>query len=94
MILINANLTALHNLVIEADFEGTYAGNKSKVDNFPNYIMSNMRKNLETSIWYDLGVTNYLETLQFHLLEIQISGITELKKRAGLIVGFNVSDGD
>ncbi|MEO0811149.1 MAG: hypothetical protein AAFW82_11060, partial [Pseudomonadota bacterium] len=110
MTLIHANIAALHNLFFQAGISDAFIGSQQdKTIAAKNYITS-VKKEFDMPLeiaaellghadpfrarGVEVEIVNQLLAAGFHLKKVRVNNIPEIKRAAGLVVGFNASDGD
>ncbi|MEO1609747.1 MAG: imelysin family protein [Pseudomonadota bacterium] len=110
MVLIHANIAALHNLLFQAGLSDAFVASEPNETMAAKYYMAKVQKEFDMLLEIatellshadpfpgrevEVEIANRLLAVGFHLKEIRFNNVPEIKKAAGLVVGFNASDGD
>ncbi|MEO1609739.1 MAG: imelysin family protein [Pseudomonadota bacterium] len=110
MTLIHANIAALHNLFFQAGISDAFIGSQQDETVAAKKYITSVKKEFDMPLEIaaellghadpfrvrevEVEIVNQLLAAGFHLKEVRVNNIPEIKRAAGLVVGFNASDGD
>lgn len=106
MVLINANIEGLYNLLFNGGLADAFIASKPYKDNRAADLMNSIKSEFEIMLgmsrsiakeadpFADPDITARLVPIGFPLKNIRHNAITQIKSAAGLAIGFNASDGD
>jgi len=110
MALIHANIAGLHKLLFKAGLAEVFIESRPDDNTVARYYMTSARKEFDMALdiakellahpdplpgrKVEAQIANRLSNIGFHLKKIRINNVPEIKRAAGLVVGFNASDGD
>ena len=106
MILINANIEGLYELLFDGGLADAYVASKPYKGERAEDLMASIKSEFELMIgmsrqlaseadpFSDADIAGRLVPIGFPLRNIRHNAVTELKSAAGLAIGFNASDGD
>ena len=106
MILINANIEGLYELLFDGGLADAYVASKPYKGERAEDLMASIKSEFELMIgmsrqlaskadpFSEPDIAGRLVPIGFPLRNIRHNAVTELKSAAGLAIGFNASDGD
>ena len=106
MVLINANIEGLRDLLFKAGLANAYIDSKPYNDERAKDLMASIRSEFKLTIgmsrqlagepdpFADPNIVARLVPIGFPLKNIRHNAVSEIKAAAGLAIGFNASDGD
>ena len=106
MILINANIEGLYELLFDGGLSDVYVASKPHKGERAEDLMASIKSEFELMIgmsrqlaseadpFSQPDIAGRLVPIGFPLRNIRHNAVTELKSAAGLAIGFNASDGD